>query len=89
MNSFTPNSCSRDAIRLLKVDCVVKMPELDVFLHQFIRIVRGLADVIVTPSTEFGAQFLHEFRINFSQDKDKAVVGMKRLFEVMNRYRKK
>lgn len=67
----------------------VKMPELDVSLHQFIRIVRELADVIVTPGTEFGPQFLHEFRINFSQDKNKAVAGMKRLFEVMNRYRKK
>ncbi|MGN0839088.1 MAG: pyridoxal phosphate-dependent aminotransferase [Pyramidobacter sp.] len=65
----------------------VKIPELQVSLHQFIRIVRELAGVIVTPGTEFGPQFIHQFRINFSQDHDKAVDAMKRLLEVMNRYR--
>ena len=66
----------------------VTIPELDVRLHAFIRIVRELADVIVTPGTEFGPQFLHQFRINFSQDHDKAVAAMKRLLAVMDRYRK-
>ena len=66
----------------------VKIPELEVSLHQFIRIVRELANVTVTPGTEFGPQFTHEFRINFSQDKEKAVAAMKRLFAVMDRYRK-
>ena len=46
----------------------ITIPELDVTLHQFIRILRELAGVIVTPGTEFGPQFLHQFRINFSQD---------------------
>ncbi len=67
----------------------VTIPELDVSLHAFIRIVRELAGVTVTPGTEFGPQFLHQFRINFSQDHDKAVDAMKRLLAVMNRYRKK
>ena len=66
----------------------VEIPELEVSLHQFIRIVRELAGVIVTPGTEFGPQFLHQFRINFSQDHDKAVDAMKRLLAVMDRYRK-
>lgn len=66
----------------------VTIPELDVRLHAFIRIVRELADVIVTPGTEFGPQFLHQFRINFSQDHDKAVAAMERLLAVMDRYRK-
>ncbi len=66
----------------------VTIPELDVSLHQFIRIVRELAGVTVTPGTEFGPQFLHQFRINFSQDKENAVAAMKRLLEVMERYRK-
>lgn len=66
----------------------VTIPELDVSLHQFIRIVRELADVIVTPGTEFGPQYVHQFRINFSQDKEKAAAAMKRLFAVMERYRK-
>lgn len=66
----------------------VEIPELEVSLHQFIRIVRELADVTLTPGTEFGPQFLHEFRINFSQDKNNAVDAMKRVFAVMDRYRK-
>ena len=66
----------------------VTIPELDVSLHQFIRIVRELADVIVTPGTEFGPQYVHQFRINFSQDKENAAAAMKRLFAVMERYRK-
>ena len=66
----------------------VEIPELEVSLHQFIRIVREMANVTLTPGTEFGPQFLHEFRINFSQDKTKAVDAMKRVFAVMDRYRK-
>lgn len=66
----------------------VTMPELDVSLHQFIRIVRELADVAVTPGTEFGPQFLNQFRINFSQDKQKAVDAIERLLQVMERYRR-
>ena len=39
----------------------VTIPELDVSLHQFIRILREMANVTVTPGTEFGPQFLHQF----------------------------
>ena len=67
----------------------VTIPELDVSLHQFIRILRELAGVTVTPGTEFGPQFLHQFRINFSQDKEKAVAAIERLLVVLERYRKK
>lgn len=66
----------------------VTIPELEVSLHQFIRIVRELAGVTVTPGTEFGPQYLHQFRINFSQDKEKAVAAIERLLTVMERYRK-
>ena len=66
----------------------VEIPELEVSLHQFIRIVREMANVTLTPGTEFGPQFLHQFRINFSQDKTRAVDAMKRVFAVMDRYRK-
>lgn len=66
----------------------VTIPELDVSLHQFIRIAREMANVIVTPGTEFGPQFLWQFRVNFSQDKEKAVAAMERLMELMERYRK-
>ena len=66
----------------------ITIPELDVTLHQFIRILRELANVTVTPGTEFGPQFLHQFRINFSQDKDKAVAAIERLLVILERYRK-
>ena len=66
----------------------VTIPELDVTLHQFIRILREMANVIVTPGTEFGPQFIHQFRINFSQDKDKAVAAIERFLVILERYRK-
>lgn len=66
----------------------VSIPELDVSLHQFIRILRELANVTVTPGTEFGPQFTHQFRINFSQNKENAVLAIERLLAVMDRYRK-
>lgn len=67
----------------------ITIPELDVTLHQFIRILRELANVTVTPGTEFGPQFLHQFRINFSQDKEKAVAAIERFLIILERYRKK
>ena len=67
----------------------VTIPELDVDIHQFVRIVRELAGVIITPGTEFGPRFTHHFRINFSQDKDKAVAAMERVMAVLERYRKR
>jgi len=66
----------------------VTIPELDVSLHQFIRILRELAGVTVTPGTEFGPQYLHHFRINFSQDKEKAVAAIERFLVILERYRK-
>ena len=65
----------------------VTIPELEVSLHEFIQIARAHAAVTVTPGTEFGPQFLHQFRINFSQDHDKAVAALERLFALMDRYR--
>lgn len=66
----------------------VTLPELEVSIEDFVKIVRELADVTVTPGTEFGPQFTNSFRINFSQDHVAAVEAMKRLFTIMERYRK-
>lgn len=66
----------------------VKMPELDVAIDDFVKIVRELAAVTVTPGTEFGPQYTDSFRINFSQDHKAAVEAVKRLLTVMERYRK-
>lgn len=66
----------------------VTMPELEVSIGDFVKIVRELAGVTVTPGTEFGPQFTHSFRINFSQDHEAAVDAAKRLLAIMERYRK-
>ncbi len=65
----------------------IKLPKLEVGIGDFVKIVRKLADVTVTPGTEFGPEFTDSFRINFSQDHAAAVDAMKRLFAVMERYR--
>ena len=66
----------------------IDLPELDVSLHDFVRILRELANVTVTPGTEFGPQFTSQFRINFSQDKEKAVSAIERFLVILERYRK-
>lgn len=66
----------------------VELPALSVEIGDFTKILRVLANVTVTPGTEFGPQFTNSFRINFSQDHKKAVAAMERLIDVMNRYRK-
>lgn len=67
----------------------VKLPELTVDMKDFCKALRELAGVTVTPGTEFGPQFVHHFRINFSQDAKAAGEAIDRLLIVMERYRKK
>lgn len=64
-----------------------KMPKLDIALLEFTQALRLLAGVIVTPGTQFGPQFTHSFRINFSQDHEAAVAAIVRTIEVVDRYR--
>ena len=66
----------------------VELPELEVSIGDFARILRELARVTVTPGTEFGPQFTRHFRINFSQDHAAAVAAMERAMAVMERYRR-
>lgn len=65
-----------------------KLPDLKVSIEEFAKILRIQAGVIVTPGTEFGAQFTNSFRINFSQDYDKALSAIERLTTLVERYRK-
>lgn len=65
----------------------ISLPPLTVSLHDLIKIARVRADVTVTPGTEFGPQFTHHIRINFSQDHDAAVDAMRRFFTLMEEYR--
>ena len=64
-----------------------KLPPLTVSIDEFVKIVRELADVTITPGTEFGAHCTDSFRVNFSQDHDAAVDAMKRILAIMERYR--
>lgn len=66
----------------------VELPELSISIEDFSRICRKSADVIVTPGTEFGPQFTHHFRINFSQDHDVCLDAVRRVLQVMEVYRK-
>jgi aspartate/methionine/tyrosine aminotransferase len=65
-----------------------ELPELDVSIEDFCKIVRQLAGVSITPGTEFGPQFTHHFRVNFSQDQKAASDAIRRVLAVMERYRK-
>lgn len=65
-----------------------KVPELDVSIHDFVKILRLQANVTVTPGTEFGPQFTDSFRINFSQNHATAIDAIDRIIKVVNLYRK-
>ncbi|MGD8189073.1 pyridoxal phosphate-dependent aminotransferase [Brevibacillus ginsengisoli] len=65
-----------------------RIPELDVTLEEFVKILRLQADVTVTPGIEFGTQFTDSFRINFSQDHAAAVAAIDRVTKVVELYRK-
>jgi aspartate/methionine/tyrosine aminotransferase len=64
-----------------------QMPELEVSVSAFTHALRALAEVTVTPGTEFGSQFTNSFRINFSQDQQTAIAAVERIFEIVDRYR--
>ncbi|BDH63023.1 aspartate aminotransferase [Lysinibacillus sp. PLM2] len=65
-----------------------KLPELDVSISEFVKILRLQAAVTVTPGTEFGSQFTDSFRINFSQNHKAAVEAIDRIIKVVEQYRK-
>ncbi|WP_371371097.1 pyridoxal phosphate-dependent aminotransferase [Sporomusa aerivorans] len=65
-----------------------QIPNLDVTIQEFVKILRLQADVTVTPGTEFGSQFTHSFRLNFSQNHQAAVAAIDRLIKIMERHRK-
>ena len=65
----------------------LELPELTVDIFQFAKICRAQANVTVTPGTEFGRQFAHFIRMNFSQDHDLAVSAVERICQLVERYR--
>lgn len=65
------------------------LPPMDVSISDFAKIVRKLTGVTITPGTEFGPQFTHSFRVNFSQDPKNTHSAIDRVLQVMERYRSK
>jgi len=65
----------------------VKLPKMEISMHDFIKVLKEQASVVITPGTEFGPQFTDWFRINFSQDRNAAVDAIDRIIKEMELYR--
>ena len=65
-----------------------KLPALDVHVHDFVRALRHLASVSVTPGTEFSPDAADGIRLNFSQNHQAAVQAVERITALIERYRK-
>lgn len=63
-----------------------KLPQLTVELHDFVRLLRFQANVIVTPSTEFEPNCKNRIRLNFSQNKEEAISAAERIVEMTKIY---
>ncbi len=65
----------------------INLPKLTVDINTFVKVLKVQADLVVTPGTEFGPGFTHHIRINFSQDRKKAVAAIKRAMKALDYYR--
>src|SRR5699024_6601572 len=63
------------------------LPDINIPLDKLVKILRMKANVTVTPRTEFGSQSTNSFRINFSQDYQKAMSAIDRLVKIVEEYR--
>ena len=63
-----------------------QLPSLSVGLHDFVRLLRVQANVIVTPGSEFDPACSDSIRLNFSQDYNKAVSAAKRIVKMVKIY---
>jgi len=64
----------------------LKLPPLSVDLHNFIRLLRYQANIIVTPGTEFDPSCNDSLRLNFSQDPSAALSAAKRIVKMTEIY---
>jgi aspartate/methionine/tyrosine aminotransferase len=64
-----------------------RLPPLAVSTQDFVRILRHQAGVTVTPGAEFGPRSLDSVRLNFSQDHQAAAHAVRRMAELIERYR--
>lgn len=61
------------------------LPPLAVSQHDFVRLLRHQANVIVTPGNEFGPHH-DSVRLNCSQDQDAAIAAAHRIVTIVHRY---
>lgn len=64
-----------------------RLPALAVTLHDFVGALRVQAGVTVTPGTEFSPDATDSLRLNFSQDHQAAVQAVRRIAQLIERYR--
>ena len=65
-----------------------ELPDMEVDLFTFVRLLRFQAGVIVTPGTEFAPQYIKSIRLNFSQNHLNAIDAAKRIVKVIEIYKK-
>ncbi|WP_052254849.1 pyridoxal phosphate-dependent aminotransferase [Salinicoccus sp. YB14-2] len=64
-----------------------RIHDLSIDCENFVKVLKKQAKVTVTPGTQFGPQFTDCIRLNFSQDKEKAVDAVKRIIKVAGYYK--
>lgn len=64
-----------------------KINNLSIDCENFVKVLKKQAKVTVTPGTQFGPQFTDCIRLNFSQDKEKAVDAVKRIIKIAGYYK--
>ena len=64
-----------------------KINNLSIDCENFVKVLKKQAKVTVTPGTQFGPQFTDCIRLNFSQDKEKAVDAVKRIIKIAEFYK--
>lgn len=65
-----------------------RLPALSLPLHDFVHALRVQANVIVTPGTEFSPDATDSIRLNFSQNHQAAVAAVRRIAQMIERYRR-
>ncbi|WP_434310140.1 pyridoxal phosphate-dependent aminotransferase [Hominifimenecus sp. rT4P-3] len=65
-----------------------QLPNLTVSIEEFCRLLRVQAGVTVTPGTEFGKAYTNSIRLNFSQDHQAAIQAVRRIGQMVERFRK-
>lgn len=64
-----------------------KIKNLSIDCENFVKVLKKQAKVTVTPGTQLGPQFTDCIRLNFSQDKDRAIDAVKRIIKVAEFYK--